>query len=125
MECPRRLNALPHELTFGRTVATDFYDGPTAWFAECASCHQVYSFRMLDWDSSQDLRIFVLSRVDVPLDVITKRLMRDAKTEKFLLVPHYQIFCQRRQSRSSHLIRFFDLRTQWCPAHSRCTTPAF
>jgi hypothetical protein len=33
---------------------------------------------MLDWDSSQDLRIFALSRVDVPLD---------AKTEKFLLVP--------------------------------------
>jgi hypothetical protein len=42
---------------------------------------------MLDWNSSQDLRIFALSRVDVPLDVITKRLMRDAKTEKFLLVP--------------------------------------
>src|SRR5262245_66227970 len=116
MECPRRLNALPHELTFGRTVATDFYDGPTAWFAECASCHQVYSFRMLDWDSSRDLRSFALRRVDVPLDAITTSLLRDPRTEKCRLRPDSHMLGPPRQSRAWRSTRLRALATRGAPA---------
>lgn len=48
---------------FSRLVATGYYDGPTEGLLECGTCATIYSFKMLDWDHSQDLRVFALSPV--------------------------------------------------------------
>jgi hypothetical protein len=47
---------------FRRIVATGFYDGPTEGFAvgeETETC----SFRLLDWDQGQDLRVFRIAAI--------------------------------------------------------------
>ena len=48
---------------FVRLIATDYYDGPTEGIIECGACSRVYSFRKLDWDQGQDVRIFALSPI--------------------------------------------------------------
>jgi|GEM_PF-3559395 len=48
---------------FSRIVATDYYDGPTDGLIECRVCSTIYSFRKLDWDEMQNVRIFSLSPV--------------------------------------------------------------
>lgn len=57
------------ESPFSRLVAVGFYDGPTEGLIECGTCGTVFSFRKLDWDDQQDIRVFSLSPVaNVDLD---------------------------------------------------------
>jgi hypothetical protein len=61
-------------LPFERTIATGFYDGPTDGFTECSQCGQTYTFRKLDWDDLQDVRVFGFAPLEVGLDAIAARL---------------------------------------------------
>lgn len=61
-------------LPFRRVVATGFYDGPLQGFTECCQCGQAFSFRMLDWDDSQKVRVFAFAPVLPSLDEIAERL---------------------------------------------------
>ena len=61
-------------MPFRRVIATGFYDGPIQGFTECSKCGQAFSFRMLDWDDSQAMRIFAFSPVSTTLDTIAERL---------------------------------------------------
>jgi hypothetical protein len=72
--CKLLVNGVLESLPFERTIATGFYDGPTDGFTECSKCKQAYSFRKLDWDDAQDLRIFGFAPVDIGLDTIAARL---------------------------------------------------
>lgn len=61
-------------MPFDRTIATEYYDGPTEGFTECSQCGQTYSFRKLDWDDAQDLRIMSFAPIAVRLSEIADRL---------------------------------------------------
>lgn len=53
---------------FRRIVATGFYDGPTEGFA-IGERNVMYSFRLLDWDDGQNVRVFrVAAMASVSLD---------------------------------------------------------
>jgi hypothetical protein len=78
-------------LPFERTIATGYYDGPTEGFTECSQCGQAYSFRKLDWDDLQDVRIFGFAPLNVSLDTIAERLGISSTKGAFLpLVPPLQ-----------------------------------
>jgi hypothetical protein len=75
MKCCKLMNdGVAETLPFERTIATGYYDGPTDGFTECFQCNQVYSFRKLDWDDAQDVRVFGLSPLGVNLESIATRL---------------------------------------------------
>jgi hypothetical protein len=75
MECCKRLtDGTVEAMPFARTIATDYYDGPTEGFTECSQCGQTYSFRKLDWDDTQDLRIVSFAPIVVKLGQIATRL---------------------------------------------------
>jgi len=75
-------------LPFRRTIATGFYDGPTEGFAECSECKQAYSFRKLDWDDLQDVRIIGFAPLQISLDAIAGRLkINELTTQAVPLVP--------------------------------------
>jgi hypothetical protein len=61
-------------LPFQRTIATGFYDGPIEGFTECSECKQAYSFRKLDWDDLQNVRITGFTPLQISLDTIATRL---------------------------------------------------
>src|SRR6267154_3692334 len=84
---PRKsLKAMPSP--FGRTIASGYYDGPTEGFTECAHCGKTYAFRLLEWDDSQDMRIFSFADLDVGLDSIASRLSLELKdASKVCIVP--------------------------------------
>lgn len=46
---------------FSQLVVLDYYDGPAGGFLRCDGCGDEYHFYMLDWDSSQNVRIFALA----------------------------------------------------------------
>lgn len=71
MKCCKLLaDGVLNDLPFERTLATAFHDGPTEGFTECSQCRQVYSFRKLDWDTRQDVRILGLTPLQVNLETI-------------------------------------------------------
>lgn len=72
---------------FSRSIITDYYDGPIEGFTECSECRQTYSFRKLDWDELQDVRIFAFSPIDVNLDAIASRLALRMSKVGFQVVP--------------------------------------
>jgi hypothetical protein len=75
-------------LPFKRTISTAFYDGPTEGITECSQCGQVYSFRKVDWDDLQDVRIFVFAPLNSSLDAIATQLGISLGTAAFRpLVP--------------------------------------
>ena len=47
---------------FSTILATGYYDGPTDGIA-IGSENNVFTFRLLDWDDGQDMRVFAVSRV--------------------------------------------------------------
>jgi hypothetical protein len=63
--CCRSLigGGVPAPSPFSRVIATGYYDGPTDGVVECRACSTLYSFRTLDWDSQQDMRIFALAPI--------------------------------------------------------------
>lgn len=62
-------------LPFLRVIAVGYYDGPTEGFTECSQCGQAYTFRLLDWDNLQDLRVFAYSPLAINLSAIGDRLL--------------------------------------------------
>jgi hypothetical protein len=75
-------------LPFRRTIATGFYDGPTQGFTECSKCKRAYSFRKLDWDDLQDVRITGFGPLQIDLDAIVARLkIKESGDERLPLVP--------------------------------------
>lgn len=89
MKCCKLLTGEPDErLPFERAIATGYYDGPTEGFTECSQCGQAYSFRKLDWDELQDVRVFAFAPIPLKLDDISKRLLVDSGNPKaIILVP--------------------------------------
>src|SRR6478672_1120145 len=86
--CKELTHNTPDELPIQRVLATGYYDGPTERFTECAICRQAYSFRRLDWDASQDLRIFGFAPLDRSLGFVIQQALPNAPTtQKFHLVP--------------------------------------
>jgi len=71
--CQQRVHGEFIELPFKRVLATDYYDGPLEGFAECCHCGAAYHFEMLDWDDSQDTRIFRFAPLATTLDAIAQR----------------------------------------------------
>lgn len=75
MTCCRLLtDGVMQALPFQRTIATAFYDGPIDGFTECSECRTTYSFRKLDWDDSQDVRVTGFAPLQSNLDDIAIRL---------------------------------------------------
>ena len=75
-------------MPFQRVVATGYYDGPVEGFTECSECGQTYSFRKLDWDGLQDVRIFGFALLDESLETIAVRLVGESgTTTRVLCVP--------------------------------------
>lgn len=68
MEIHRRNTCFHDEVdlgasSFGRTILTGYYDGPTAGFLECQGCLGIYVFQLVDWDSEQEVRVFAMGRL--------------------------------------------------------------
>jgi hypothetical protein len=60
--CCQQFSSLPGGPSpFSRIIALEFYDGPTSGILRCATCGAVYRFDMLDWDESQEVRVFRLA----------------------------------------------------------------
>jgi hypothetical protein len=55
---------------FNRTIALDFYDGPTGGILQCSTCQSIYKFDMLDWDDDHQTRIFRFALL--PADSLAK-----------------------------------------------------
>ncbi len=89
MKCCRLLaDGVAGTLPFERVVATGYHDGPTEGFTECSQCNQAYSFRKLDWDDLQDVRILGFAPLAITLDAIIARLaIGSDKRTPFVLVP--------------------------------------
>ena len=89
MCCKLLLRGQFEALPFRRVIATGFYDGPTDGFTECSQCGQAYSFRMPDWDDSQEMRVFAFAPIPTSLDAIAEQLgmALAADTEFALLGP--------------------------------------
>jgi len=75
MKCCKLLaGCVMERVPFERTIASGFYDGRTDGFTECSQCKKAYSFRKLDWDDSQNVRIFGFAPLESELDAIAARL---------------------------------------------------
>jgi hypothetical protein len=75
MECCQWIESQTQaSMPFGRTVATEYYDGPIQGFVECSVCGKVYSFLKLDWDDSQDVRIFSFAPLGILMDKLIHQL---------------------------------------------------
>jgi hypothetical protein len=86
--CKLRKDDESDPLPFDRIIAIGYYDGPTDGFTECSQCHQTYSFRKLDWDDAQDVRVFGFSPVQVSLETIIAKLGVDfSKWPRVAIVP--------------------------------------
>lgn len=86
--CTVLIDGVMEPLPFGRTIITDFYDGPTEGFTECSECGAVYAFRKVDWDDSQDVRVFAFAPLEISLDAIAARLgVSVTKGKPYALVP--------------------------------------
>lgn len=72
--CKQLVEGIVEELPFARAIATDFCDGPIEGFTECSRCGQSYSFRKLDWDDLQDVRILGFAPLGISLTAIAARL---------------------------------------------------
>ena len=72
--CKLLVDGAMESLPFGRTIGTGFYDGPIEGFTECSACKQAYSFRTLDWDDLQDVRITAFAPLQISMDEIAIRL---------------------------------------------------
>lgn len=72
--CKSLVDGVMELLPFGQTIATGFYDGPTEGFTECSICKQAYSFRKLDWNDLQDVRIFGFAPLEISLEAFATRL---------------------------------------------------
>ena len=87
MKCCRVLaDAAGEDLPFGRTLATGYYDGPVEGFTECRTCGRAYSFRKLDWDDRQDLRVFALAPLAISLKDIAAKLLPNADEQATLML---------------------------------------
>jgi hypothetical protein len=49
---------------FDRVLSLHWYDGTTSGLAHCGGCSTVFRYDIVDWDSDQERRIFLLSRLD-------------------------------------------------------------
>ena len=111
--CKLLLRGQFETLPFRRVVATGFYDGPMEGFTECCQCGQAFSFRMLDWDDSQKVRVFAFSPVSTSLDAIAERLrIVLAADTGFSFVAHLsendQVFVRDLRSQPSTLVAAFQ-----------------
>lgn len=86
--CKLLVDGVMELLPFRRTIATGFYDGPTEGFAECSECKLAYSFRKLDWDDLQDVRIIGFAPLQISFDAIATRLkINELTAQPVPLVP--------------------------------------
>jgi hypothetical protein len=86
--CKCLVDGVTQTMPFQRTIATGFYDGPTDGFTECSECRTAYSFRKLDWDDLQDVRITGFGPLQTSLDTIAARLkINQADVGRLLVVP--------------------------------------
>jgi hypothetical protein len=85
--CTLLTNGTQGNLPFDRVIATGYYDGPIEGFTECSKCRRTYSFRKLDWDALQDVRVFSFAHLPVALDTIVDRLLPPEKHgSRFILI---------------------------------------
>jgi hypothetical protein len=73
-------------LPFERAIATGYYDGPTDGFTICSQCGQAYSFRKLDWDELQDVRVFAFAPISIKFDVIFKQYAGDSDDQNTVVL---------------------------------------
>jgi len=86
--CEHVLRASATSSPLKRMLVSGYYDGPKNGFAECETCGQTYSFRMLAWDSMEDVRIFGLAPITPSLDEIRTRLLQwPSSSAAFTLIP--------------------------------------
>lgn len=59
--CSDATSGEPPYSIFDRVLSTRWYDGTTTGLARCANCSSVFKYDLVDWDTDQERRIFVLS----------------------------------------------------------------
>ncbi|GEM_PF-1452453 len=82
--CCQRLETFSNiKSPFSKIIALGFYDGPTSGMAQCEICSAIYKFVMLDWDDSQDIRIFSLSPIAKPAWIRMVNLLSKHESPKW------------------------------------------
>lgn len=54
----------PSSMPFTKVLSLSWYDGTTAGLAQCSQCSRVFRYDLVDWDSEQERRVFVLSPIN-------------------------------------------------------------
>lgn len=86
--CQKLIDGHNQQLPFIRTLALGYHDGPIEGLTACSQCGQAWSFRKLDWDDSQNMRVFAFAPLTSSLEIIASQLGTEiASSPEFVLIP--------------------------------------
>lgn len=76
---------------FSKAIVFSYYDGPTSGIVDCCDNLTSYKFEMLEWDATQDIRIFTLAEMPPKSFVfVTETLSQWEKPKLPLWVPVWE-----------------------------------
>jgi hypothetical protein len=51
----------PMDSPFGKFLSLGYYDGTTSGVSECSNCSSLFRYKLVAWDSGQDMRIYSIA----------------------------------------------------------------
>lgn len=102
---------------FTRVLAAGYYDGPTEGIIACGACGRAFAFRLLKWDSDQDLRVFAIGGIQEDFEDLVERWIGANRSEAVTILPPLSTEANGQlvrllESATSHVVAAEDLLTE-------------
>jgi hypothetical protein len=92
------------QTVFDKTVARDWYDGPTSGITKSSQLGVAFRFEIIVWGPSQEQRVFAFSPLDIGVFDRIVELLRSQKAEKWpMWLPEWPIWRSDESAQASEI----------------------